>query len=71
MPTPTFVMAATTIGARVFPPHTVAGVDLSRGNAAVEPPMDFVLGYSTLSKANWWFDFPRRRWAVTRLLASA
>ena len=30
--------AATTIGARVFPPHTVAGVDLSQVNAAIEVP---------------------------------
>ena len=68
MQTPTFVMEATTIGVWALPPHAVAGVDLSRVNATIEMPMDLVLGYSTLSQANWWFDFPRRRWAVTRLL---
>jgi hypothetical protein len=49
----------------------VAGVDLSRVNATIAVPMDLVLGYTTLRHANWWFDFPRRRWAVTRLLDRA
>ena len=66
--TPTFTMGASTIGGKRFPPHTVAGVDLSRVNATIEAPMDLILGYSTLRRANWWFDFPRRRWAVTTLL---
>ncbi|HEY7034541.1 MAG TPA: retropepsin-like aspartic protease [Thermomicrobiales bacterium] len=67
MPSPTFVMAATVIGGLPFPPHTVAGVDLSRVNATIDLSMDMVLGYSTLSRADWWFDFPGRRWAVTKL----
>jgi hypothetical protein len=67
--TPIFTVATTTIGKRVFPPHRVAGVDLSQVNAAIEKPMDFILGYSTLSKASWLFDYPRRRWAVTSMLA--
>ena len=66
--TPTYTMAATTIGSKEFPPHTVAGVDLSPVNATVDVPMDLILGYSTLRRANWLFDFPRRRWAVTKLL---
>jgi len=29
---------------------------------------DLILGYSTLSKANWLFDFPRKKWAISKLL---
>lgn len=64
--TPMFVMAATVIGGCPFPPRRVAGVDLSRVNARIEIPMDLILGYSTIYKANWLFDFPRRRWTITR-----
>jgi hypothetical protein len=64
--TPMYRMAATIIGGQLFSPHTVAGVDLARVNATLEVPMDLILGYSTLSKANWLFDFPRRRWAITK-----
>lgn len=66
--TPMFVMAETMIGGYVFPPQRVAGVDLSHVNATIEIPMDMILGYNTLSKAHWLFDFPRRRWAITRRL---
>jgi len=59
METPMFIMAATTIGSRAFPPHKVAGVDLSQVNSTLAVPMDLVLGYSTLSQANWWFEFSR------------
>ena len=30
--------------------------------------MDLILGYNTLSQANWLFDFPRRQWAITQRL---
>jgi len=69
--TPTFTMGSTTIGSKLFPPHTVAGVDLEHVNATIDVPMDLILGYSTLRRANWLFDFPRRRWAVTRVLDGA
>jgi hypothetical protein len=68
METPMFIMAATMIGDNEFPPHKVAGVDLSQVNDTIELPMDLILGYSTLSKANWLFDFPRKKWAITKLL---
>ncbi|MCC6804670.1 MAG: aspartyl protease family protein [Anaerolineae bacterium] len=64
--TPMFVMAATVIGGCAFPPRRVAGVDLSPVNGSLEIPMDLILGYSTIYKANWLFDFPRRRWAITK-----
>lgn len=49
----------------------MAGVDLSGVNATLEAPMDLVLGSSTLARANWWLDFPDRRWKVTALLPGA
>jgi hypothetical protein len=65
--TPMFIMAASTIGNSLFPPHKVAAVDLSQVNSTVEIPMDMILGYSTLSRADWLFDFPGKRWAITKL----
>lgn len=64
--TPMFVMAATVIGGQAFPARRVAGVDLAQVNAAIEIPMDLILGYSTIYKANWLFDFPHRKWAITK-----
>jgi hypothetical protein len=45
----------------------VAGVDLSAINARIDRPMDAIIGYRTYARANWWMDFPARRWATTRL----
>lgn len=64
--TPMFIMTATVIGGCAFPPRRVAGVDLSQVNAHIEIPMDLILGYSTIYRANWLFDFPRRRWVITK-----
>jgi Aspartyl protease len=66
--TPMFLMAATTIDSQNFAPHRVAGVDLSGMNATLETPIELGLGYPTLSQANWIFDFPRQRWAITKRL---
>lgn len=68
METPMFIMGTTVIGNNTFPPHKVAGVDLSQVNSTIEVPMDLILGYSTLSKANWRFDFPHRKWAISKML---
>jgi hypothetical protein len=62
METPMFVMSAAGIGRHTFPPHRVAGVDLSN------MPMDLILGYSTWSRANWLFDFPGKKWAISKWL---
>jgi hypothetical protein len=70
MRTPMFLMAATTIGGQEMAPHRVAGVDLSGMNATLETPIELGLGYTTLSQANWIFDFPRQRWAIRKLLTS-
>jgi predicted aspartyl protease len=68
METSMFTMTACIIGNKQFPPHPVAGVDLSYVNSTTEVPMDMILGYSTLSKANWLFDFPHKKWKVIELL---
>jgi hypothetical protein len=68
METPTFILSNVQIGDHVFPPHAVAGVDLSHVNSTVEIPMHLILGYSTLSHANWLFDFPRKQWAISKAL---
>lgn len=69
MDTPMYIMAPTRIGEMLFPYHRVAGVDLSQVNSMIDIPMDLILGYSTLRHANWLFDFPRKRWAITKQLA--
>ncbi|MFN8378529.1 MAG: retropepsin-like aspartic protease [Anaerolineae bacterium] len=65
--TPMFIMSAVQIGIRRFPPHRVAAVDLSAVNATLEMPMDLIIGYTLYHQANWLFDFPNRRWAVTKI----
>lgn len=70
MDTPMFIMAPARIGTHVFAAHKVASVDLSHVNSTTETPMTMILGYSTLSQAHWIFDFPRKRWAISRFLPS-
>lgn len=67
--TPMFSMQKIVIGNIEFPPHKVAGVDLSHINSTTEIPLDLILGYSTLSKANWVFDFPNKQWAILKMLS--
>jgi hypothetical protein len=66
--TPMYMMAAATIGGYTFPTQRVAAIDLSRVNATLERPMDLGIGYNLYSKAHWLFDFPRRRWRITKML---
>jgi aspartyl protease len=66
MITPMFIASGLSIANQVFPAHRVAGVDLSHVNSTIEVRMDMILGYSTLSRANWLFDFPRKQWAITK-----
>lgn len=70
METRMFIMAAALIGDHMFPPHRVAAVDLSHVNSTIQVPMDLILGYTTLSKANWVFDFARKRWAISKGLGT-
>ncbi len=69
METPMYRMAGAVLGGHAFSSHRVAGVDLSPLKASTDTPMELILGYSTLSQADWFFDFPRRRWGITRINA--
>ncbi|MFP3854991.1 MAG: retropepsin-like aspartic protease [Anaerolineales bacterium] len=66
--TPMFTMQGLRLQGLLFPSHTVAGVDLSHVNRNIETPMDMILGYSSLRLADWYFDFPRRKWKITRMI---
>lgn len=61
--TPMYKMNACTIGDRAFPEVRVTSVDFSHINANSDTPMDMIVGYNILSKANWLFDFPNKKWA--------
>jgi predicted aspartyl protease len=63
--TPLLRMAGPVIGHRAFTGHSAVVVDLSGVNAGLEYPMDLILGYPTLRQADWLFDFPAKRWALT------
>ncbi|MHB1594843.1 MAG: hypothetical protein ACYCO9_09950 [Streptosporangiaceae bacterium] len=59
------LMAGPVIGHRTFERHKAVAVDLTGVNATLEDPMDLILGYPLIRQADWLFDFPARRWAVT------
>ncbi len=61
----TYTMAGPNIEAHQFASHRVAIVDLAPANARLARPMDLILGYPLLSQADWIFDYPARRWAIT------
>ena len=63
--TPLLRMAGPVIGQRAFGSHKVVAVDLSGVNSTLDHPMDLILGYPTIRQADWLFDFPARRWALT------
>lgn len=69
METGMYTMKDFVCGGYHFPAHMVVGIDLAPVNARIEHQMMMILGYSTLSKANWIFDFPGRKWGVVRMLA--
>ncbi len=66
--TPMYLMKDVTIGDIEFPSHLVVGVDLSHVNASTEIPMNLILGYTTMIKANWFFDFPNKKWSIINML---
>jgi hypothetical protein len=68
--TPMFIMGKTIINNMEFAPAKVAGVDLSHLTSEIDVPMDLILGYNILSKANWLFDFPNRQWVIVKKLSS-
>ena len=62
---PLLLMAGPVIGGREFSPHKAVAVDLSRVKAAVDHPIDLILGYPTIRQADWLFDFPGGLWLLT------
>jgi predicted aspartyl protease len=63
--TPLLLMAGPVIGGRAFGAHKAVAVDLSGVNRTLDHPIDLIVGYPTIRQADWFFDFPARRWAVT------
>ena len=52
-------MCGPEIGGALFADHRPA-------NATLEIPMDLIVGYPTIVQADWWLDFPGRRWGFVR-----
>ena len=67
-------MAEITVAGRQFEPSACASVDLGPLNEAIDrlasadgrspDPMSVILGMPVIASADWWFDFPARRWAL-------
>lgn len=53
------------ISGREFATCAAVAIDLSPLDAHVDVPMQLIVGRPTLSQADWWFDFPRARWAFS------
>ena len=66
MQTPLYEMKGIGIDGHLFPTHHVAGVDLTLINSTVDTKMNLILGYSTLRHADWWFNFPGKKWRITK-----
>jgi hypothetical protein len=66
--TPVYLMKGFSLGGQQFPPTRVVVIDLSVPNSTIKTPMDFILGYNVQKRANWAFDFPRKKWAITKML---
>jgi hypothetical protein len=66
--TPLYLMRGFSCGGQSFPAHKVVSIDLSFVNSKIKHPMTMILGYSTLYKANCFFDFPRRKWGILEML---
>lgn len=67
-------MSEITVAGRRFEPSACAIVDLGPLNDAFDrrassegmshEPMSVILGMPAIARADWWFDFPARRWAL-------
>lgn len=69
--TPIYNMSQMIIDGYLFPAHHVAAVDLSQVNATLDKKMNLILGYSSFRYADWWFDFPARKWKITKYRGKA
>ncbi|MBM7602439.1 hypothetical protein JOC75_000409 [Metabacillus crassostreae] len=59
-----YYMDTLEIGGHFFPKQMVAATDLSHFNDYLEQPIDLIVGFNTIRKANWIFDFPNKKWAI-------
>jgi hypothetical protein len=66
--TAVLLMAAPEISGHAFAKQTVFSVDLTEANKTTTIPMDMIIGYPTMSQANWLFDFPAGKWKLTTLV---
>jgi predicted aspartyl protease len=64
-----FQMSKVIIGGQAFQPMKVAALDMSQINTSADIGADLILGYNTLCQSNWFFDFPKKKWAVLPMLA--
>lgn len=64
--TPIYNMTGISIDGFAFPQHHVAAVDLKSVNTTIEKKMDMIIGYSSFRYADWWFDFPAKKWKITK-----
>ena len=64
---PLFEVTGLSVGGVTFSPHIVVGFDLSLISSTAERRFDAILGMSTLAQTNWCFDFPGKRWNVSRI----
>jgi len=65
---PIYHMDTLKIGGHLFPRQMVAAMDLSHFSEYMEQPIDLIIGYNTISKANWVFDFPNNKWAILKMI---
>lgn len=68
MMTPIYELDGFHLGGKQFSPARVVVIDLSVPNSTVTTRMDFILGNNIIDKANWIFDFPNRKWAISKIL---
>lgn len=66
-PTAIVEMPAVEVGGETFPPSVAAVVDLGNVNTGSERKADVVFGLPLYCQADWFFDFPGEKWAVTRI----
>jgi len=66
--TPIYEMRGFVLGGQQFPSTRIVAADLSIPNSTIKTPMDFILGFNVLRKANWLFDFRNRKWAILKML---
>lgn len=59
-------LAPCSIGGVVFSASPCVAIDLAPLNAKLARPLDVIVGMPLIQTADWWFDFPGRRWTVAR-----